>query len=159
LPRFTPLLPGTNEFSLIVNDGLVNSPPDSIKITVNDATYIAIQSPNGGEVWNEKTVQTITWASRGIGDQQRLSLFISVDDGASWQKIANSINNGLKNWKIPKNRFGTKNALIKLCIKKNEAICDRSDDVFTINQAPVAHAGFRQKVIVGTTILLDGTNS
>jgi hypothetical protein len=118
-----------------------------------------IQSPNGGEVWNEKSRQTISWISRNLNDKQRLVLYLSIDHGQTWTKIASPKNGGSKTWKIPKNRYASKEALFKLCDKQDESLCDVSDGAFTINQAPKAEAGKKQKIAVGAEVILDGSAS
>jgi uncharacterized repeat protein (TIGR03803 family) len=158
-PTFTPLEPGTYGFSLVVNDGEDSSTADSVTVTVNDADYVLIQSPNGGEVWNEKSKQTITWISRNLDSKLRLALFLSIDNGQTWKKIASPKNSGSRSWKVPMNRYVSKQALFKICVKQNEALCDVSDAVFTINKSPKAEAGKKQKVTVGTEVRLDGSAS
>jgi uncharacterized repeat protein (TIGR03803 family) len=158
-PSFTPLEPGTYVLNLVVNDGEDSSAADSVTVTVNDADYVLIQSPNGGEVWNEKSKQTITWISRNLDSKLRLVLYLSTDNGQTWSKIASPKNSGSKSWKVPKNRYVSKQALFKLCVKQDDSLCDVSDAVFTINKAPKAEAGKKQKVTVGTEVHLDGSAS
>jgi uncharacterized repeat protein (TIGR03803 family) len=158
-PTFTPLEPGTYVFSLVVNDGQDSSAADSVTVTVNDADYVLIQSPNGGEVWNEKFKQTITWISRHLDSKLRLVLYLSIDNGQTWSKIASPKNSGSKAWKVPKNRYVSKQALFKVCVKQDDSLCDVSDAVFTINKAPKAEAGKRQKATAGSEVRLDGSAS
>ncbi|MGR8951024.1 MAG: PKD domain-containing protein, partial [Gammaproteobacteria bacterium] len=155
-PSFTPLMPGTYIFSLVVNDGKANSTADAVTVTVNDADYVVVQSPNGGEVWNEKSKQTISWLSHHLNTKQRLQIYLSLDNGVTWKLISSPRNVGHKTWSIPKNRYVTKQALLKICVKNNRAICDVSDKVFTINNKPVADAGVKQKVALGTRVILNG---
>jgi hypothetical protein len=124
----------------------------------NDS-YVFIQSPNGGEVWNEKSRQTITWISHNIDPKQRLVLYLSVDSGVTWTKIASPKNSGAKTWKVPKNRYVSKQALFKVCVKPEESLCDVSDAEFTINKAPKAEAGSKQKATVSSEVRLDGSAS
>jgi YVTN family beta-propeller protein len=163
-PSFTPGTAGTYVFSLVVNDGSANSAPDSVTITVNQpevsqADIVQIQSPNGGEVWNEKVKHTISWISNNLDSKERLVIYLSVDNGQTWKKIASPKNSGSKTWKIPKNRYVSKQALFKICVKSDETQCDVSDAVFAINKAPVADAGKKQKATVGTAVQLDGSTS
>lgn len=158
-PSFTPLAPGAYIFRLVVNDGASNSAADSVTITVNNSNYVKIQIPNGGEVWNEKSKHTISWLSNGIAYNTKLALYASTDNGYSWKKMAIVKNKGAKIWRIPKNRYISKHALLKVCVKPNETLCDVSDAVFTINKAPTAEAGVKQKVAVGTKVTLNGTAS
>jgi len=155
-PSFTPLAAGTYVFKLTVNDGLTESVPDTASITVNDAAYLIIQSPNGGEVWNEGNKQTISWISHNIDRRKILLLYVSIDNGLKWKKIATPLNTGSKTWNIPKKYYVTKQALFKICLNQKAPLCDTSDAVFTINKAPVAEAGVKQTVIVGTKVVLNG---
>lgn len=100
-----------------------------------------------------------SWISRNLDSKLRLVLYLSVDHGQTWSKIASPKNSGSKDWRVPKNRYGSKQALFKLCVKQDESLCDVSDAVFTINKVPKAEAGKRQKVTVGTEVHLDGSAS
>jgi len=155
-PSFTPLAAGTYVFKLTVNDGLTESVPDTVTITVNDAAYLIIQAPNGGEVWNEGSKQTISWISHNIDRKKILFLYLSIDNGVKWKKIASVTNVGSKIWTIPKKTYVTKQALIKICLNQKTPLCDTSDALFTINKTPVAEAGVKQTVIVGTEVVLNG---
>lgn len=156
-PSFTPLTAGTYTFELIVNDGLTNSAPDTVTITVNDAPYLKLQTPDGGEVWNESSPQGISWISHNIDSGKRLLIYLSTDGGLNWKKIGGAANDaGSKTWKIPKKRYASKQALLKICLKQTTPLCDQSDTPFTINQAPIAEAGARQNVISGTPVSLNG---
>jgi hypothetical protein len=143
-------------FKLTVNDGLTESVPDTVTITVNDAAYLIIQAPNGGEVWNEGSKQTISWISHNIDRKKILFLYLSIDNGVKWKKIASVTNVGSKIWTIPKKTYVTKQALIKICLNQKTPLCDTSDALFTINKTPVAEAGVKQTVIVGTEVVLNG---
>ncbi|MGZ8097172.1 MAG: tannase/feruloyl esterase family alpha/beta hydrolase, partial [Methylosarcina sp.] len=59
---------------------------------------VLIQSPNGGEVWNEKSKQTITWISHSLDSKLKLVLYLSVDNGQTWTQIASPKNSGSKAW-------------------------------------------------------------
>lgn len=118
-----------------------------------------VQVPNGGEVWNGGSQQTISWNTENTESNKRLRFYISTDNGATWKKIGSSANTGYKNWKVPKKRYVSTQALLKICVKQSTPLCDVSDAVFTINQVPVADAGAKQTVAAGTQVVLDGTAS
>jgi YVTN family beta-propeller protein len=162
-PSFTAGTAGTYTFNLTVNDGAANSAPDSVTVTtsetVSEADVVQIQSPNGGDVWNEKVKHTVSWVSNNLDSKERLVIYLSIDNGQTWKKIASPKNTGSKVWKIPKNHYISKQALFKICVKQDETLCDVSDSVFTVNKAPVADAGKKQKVTVGTEVRLDGSAS
>ncbi|MGZ8095862.1 MAG: PKD domain-containing protein [Methylosarcina sp.] len=154
-PSFTPVAPGDYVFNLVVNDGAANSASDSVTVTVSQADFVQILSPNGGEVWNEKVKNTVFWQSN-LDSNKKLVLYLSIDNGQTWKKIASPKNTGSETWKIAKNRYISNQALFKVCVKKDESLCDISDSAFAINKAPVADAGKKQKVTVGTEVHLDG---
>jgi hypothetical protein len=121
---------------------------------------LTLQSPNGGEIWNDGSNQTISWTSQNISPGKRLQLYLSTDNGLNWKIIREAANEaGFKTWKLPKNRYASKQALIKVCIKQSTPICDMSDAVFTLNQTPIAKAGIKQKAVAGTEVALDGGTS
>ncbi len=160
MPDFIPLVAGTYIFRLSVNDGLTESATDTVTVTVNDAaaaaTSLTIQAPNGGEVWNEGGKQTITWGSQGIDSKKSLLIYLSTNNGLNWKKITSAKNLGSKIWKIPKKAYISKQTLIKICLNQKAPLCDTSDAVFNINKAPVAEAGVKQTVIVGSEVILNG---
>ena len=126
---------------------------------IEGTAFLVVKAPNSGEVWNEGSKQTITWASQSTDSKKSLLIYLSTDNGLSWKKIATAKNVGSKIWKIPTKRYVSKQALIKICLNQKIPLCDTSDAVFTINKAPVAEAGVKQKVIVGTEVVLNGNAS
>ncbi|MCB7128448.1 MAG: hypothetical protein J3T61_02780 [Candidatus Brocadiales bacterium] len=62
---------------------------------------ITLMSPNGGEDWREWSSQTITWTSNGeVGTH--VVLYYSLNEGATWTKIAAStLNDGSYSWTLP----------------------------------------------------------
>jgi len=61
---------------------------------------ITLKSPNGGEVWQVGSLQTITWTTTGtVGN---VMIKYSKDNGGSWSRItASTANNGTYKWTIP----------------------------------------------------------
>lgn len=155
-PGFTPLEAGTYIFKLVVNDGASDSAPDTVTVTVNAPSPLKIRTPNGGEIWNEDSKQTFSWTSANIDSRKRLVLYLSTDNGLTWKKIGGTKNNGSKTWKIPKKRYASKQARVKICLQQAAPLCDTSDAAFTINQAPVAEAGKRQSATAYTEMTLNG---
>ncbi|MBI4651133.1 hypothetical protein HY745_07600 [Candidatus Desantisbacteria bacterium] len=72
-PEFTPNLAGTYEFQLIVNDGQVNSTPDTVIITVNDKNGTNSVS----ETKSKKKVCAIT---NTIKNKNTISIINSIKD-------------------------------------------------------------------------------
>jgi hypothetical protein len=90
---------------------------------------IRVTSPNGREVWDIGSVQTIRWTSTGITGNVRIDL--SRDGGSTWTTIISSTpNDGSEQWTVtgpPTNR-----ARIRIVSLANPAIWDVSDQDFTI---------------------------
>lgn len=140
-------------YQQIASEAAATPPPSS-------QSPLTLQSPNGGEIWNGGSDQTITWISQNIDAGKRLQLYLSTDNGLNWKMLRGAMNEaGFKTWKIPPKRYASKQALIKICIKQSMPICDTSDAVFTINQAPIAEAGTKQKAVAGTQVALNGGTS
>jgi hypothetical protein len=65
-----------------------------------------VTSPNGGETWGIGTVHNITWNAGAITDPilapNPISLYYSLDAGASWTLIASGeANDGAFSWTVP----------------------------------------------------------
>ena len=104
--------------------------------TINQVPYVAITSPNGGEIWQvgSPSTRTITWAYSGTGTQ--FNIEYSIDNGASWINIITSTfpsSPASYTWTIP----NTPSAQCLVRVRDANATCrsDVSDAVFTI-QAP-----------------------
>ena len=66
-----------------------------------EPNYITVISPNGGEVWDEQSAQSITWSRSGdVGDN--VDIHYSLDSGISWSPIiASTQNDGSHTWTLP----------------------------------------------------------
>ncbi len=71
------------------------------QLYVNHSHSLKIVSPNGGEVWPERSTQTITWEKCGaVADY--VSLKYSLNEGVSWiQIISSTPNDGSYLWTLP----------------------------------------------------------
>jgi hypothetical protein len=89
---------------------------------------ITITSPNGSEVWQGLTTQTINWVPAGTSGF--FSLYYSVNNGSTWTSIVSNIaaNNYL--WTVPNNP--SEQALIKVQDATTTCQVDISDAVFEI---------------------------
>lgn len=93
---------------------------------------LLLTSPNGDELWEAGTNQTITWTSSNI---QSIKIEYSSNNGSSWNIITNStLSDGSYNWSIP-------NSVSSLCkVKISDIIpegpSDESDTTFSISPAP-----------------------
>ncbi len=97
-------------------------------ITVND-TFIEINSPSGGEVWQVGEQYDISWDSFGITD---VRIEYSIDNGATWQVIPATFpaSSGSYTWTIPNEPSGE--CLVKISDAADLSVFDISDNVFTI---------------------------
>ena len=101
-----------------------------------DSTYYKITSPNGGETWEELSTQTITWESSGDVESEHIyvSLYYSLDGGAGWTEIDNSVENeGTYSWTLPEIYITNATCRIKVKQKYSPYIEDISDADFTIS--------------------------
>lgn len=103
----------------------IQIPPASISLT----------HPNGGEILNGNTNDTIRWTSTGtVGS---LELYYSINNGASWIFYDDNISNsGTYGWVVP--NVSSTNCLVTLRFNGSPAlISDTSAAVFSINAAPL----------------------
>lgn len=63
------------------------------------AQTVVLAAPKGGEVFSLGDVVTIAWT--GIPSEQAVTLQYTVDDGLTWQVIAEAVTGGRYLWKIP----------------------------------------------------------
>ena len=97
------------------------------------AKALILKSPNGGEIWQEGTVQQITWESAGIGSSN-VKIEYSTDQGASFTLISNQTNTdgtNAYNWTVP----NTPSTQCLVQITTN-GLSDQSDELFTIKEPP-----------------------
>lgn len=91
-----------------------------------------LTSPNGGEVWNVNSAQTITWNASTFFSPVRLAY--SLDNGANWILIVNSTaNTGSYSWNPVPNAVST-TCLVRASNVNDTTWFDVSDNIFTIQQ-------------------------
>ncbi|HEX6162132.1 MAG TPA: PKD domain-containing protein, partial [Vicinamibacterales bacterium] len=154
-PSFTIDLPGAYVVQLIVNDGLVDSAPDTVTITTSNSAPVA----NAGE---DRTA--------AVGSTQTLDGSLSTDaDGDvltfAWSFTSRPAGSAavLSNADTVAPSFvvdrpGT--YIVQLIV--NDGTADSAPDtvvISTINSAPVANAGADQTVPVAGMAILDGSAS
>jgi len=88
--------PGQYLLRLSASDGELDS-SDEVAVTVTPAAVPSIEliSPAGGERWLVGETQEIRWRTQDLTD---ITLRYSVDDGASWQLIATSVDSSMTSW-------------------------------------------------------------
>ena len=96
-----------------------------------EANFLALTSPNGGEVWAEQSTHDITWTSGGdVGDD--LSIDYSIDNGSNWNQIsALTPNDGSHAWTLPGLLASTSECQVRIA-STTAAFGDSSDANFTI---------------------------
>jgi hypothetical protein len=154
-PGFVVDLPGTYIMQLIVNDGKVDSAPDTVTIGTNNSVPIA-------DAGSDQTVpvgDTVTLDGSGSsdvdGDQMSLNwAFVSRPQGSS----AALTEPATVNPTFVMDEPGT--YVVQLIV--NDGTVNSAPDTVTIttgNSVPVADAGKRQNTNIGSTVTLDGSGS
>lgn len=99
---------------------------------------ITLISPNGGQNWQARTIQNITWQSANIS---KIKIEYTTNNGTAWTMIADSVNSSPASysWMIP----NTPSALCKVKVSDitNSSVTDISDSAFTISAAPMLSIG------------------
>ncbi len=97
--------------------------------TIQSSKVITVISPNGGEILNGGSQYEILWNSE---DVEYVKLDYSINNGASWDSITDSIEStGVYLWTVP--NILTTQARIKISDISLPSIYDASDDPFRIN--------------------------
>lgn len=91
---------------------------------------VALQSPNGGEVWVVGETEEITWTGVNVDD---VKIELSTNNGTEWSTIEESIpNTGTYSWTVAA-QDSSDQCLIRISNVENGFVFDISDDVFTID--------------------------
>lgn len=85
---------GSYTVRLSASDG-ENVASDEAQIAVTDQPVITLLAPAGGERWQAGDSHDIVWEAPGVDD---VTLAYSVDDGATWQVIAPSVDTSAPEW-------------------------------------------------------------
>jgi len=82
-----------------VVDGNVADESDAV-FSITAIPAVELTAPNGGEVWEVATAQSITWTSINV---ENVKLEYSIDDGANWSVVIASTpaSAGSYSWTIP----------------------------------------------------------
>ncbi|MBP1698928.1 MAG: hypothetical protein H6Q41_4116, partial [Deltaproteobacteria bacterium] len=115
-----------------------------------------LTSPNGAEVWEAGTTQTITWTTETtVRDVARVKLFYSKDGGSSWTLIEPIDGNPETfDWTIPAPNGNKKSCLVKVILYDSsggQVGADTSDDAFTIEVVELTYPNGGQTLTPGAT--------
>lgn len=126
----------TNELLVRVSDNST-APSEIVDISDNSSVIksIVITSPNGGESFEVRTNQTITWDSHP--DLNTLRLEYSVNSG-NWQLISTGVSAdaGTYNWTIP--NVISSNVRVRAIDEDNTTAIDTTDGTFSVGSLSLA---------------------
>jgi len=127
-------------FELVVNDGTINSLPNTVGVFVIDgagdptAPAVSLTSPNGGEIWTVSSNEPITWGSSGSISHVKLEY--STNGGVSFPNViigSTSAGSGSYVWTLPNSP--TTQARVRITSTVDSGITDISSGNFTIQAA------------------------
>ena len=103
------------------------------RFTINDLNpcNITVTSPNGGEVWDESSVQAVTWTSQNTSGNVKIQF--SNNGGVSWLTVENSTpDDGSFSWTLPSVSTDQTQCQIKIEDSVSSNCFDVSDVNFSI---------------------------
>jgi len=102
-----------------------------------EPNYLTLTAPNGGEVWDEQSTQSITWSRSGdVGDN--VDIHYSLDSGVNWSPIiASTQNDGSHTWTLPNLSETFSTCRVKIA-STSTSFADTSDADFTIVGGEIA---------------------
>ena len=154
-PGFEVDVAGTYTVQLIVNDGTVNSAPDTVTISTENSAPVANAGADQAVLVND-TVQLDGSGSSDVdGDSVIFNWSLVSKPNGSHATLSNT---GIVNPGFEVDVAGT--YTVQLMV--NDGTVNSAPDTVTIsteNSAPVANAGADQAVLVNDTVQLDGSGS
>ena len=106
---------------------------------------VTVLSPNGGDVWQIGTIQTIQWTSSNLTSSVKIEL--SRDGGNTYQLLfSNQPNAGSVSWTVTGTE--TFQALIKITSMTDSTVTDVSDAPFTIGSNVTVQQGTTTPTVV-----------
>jgi hypothetical protein len=116
----------------LANTAIKDDSDAPFSITNTPVPTLTVVSPNGREVWQAGTTQTIQWTSANLTGNVKIEL--SRDAGFTWATILNDTpNDGSEPWIVT----GPDSAQCKIRLSSmtDSNVFDTSDDLFTITAA------------------------
>ena len=154
-PTFVADQPGTYVAQLIVNDGQVNSPPDTVTITTENLAPVANAGPDDTATVGATAQLDGSASSDPDGDPLTYNwAFVSRPNGST----ATLSNASAVRPTFVVDRPGT--YVVQLIV--NDGKVNSPPDtvtITTVNSRPTANAGIDSTVAVGATVQLDGSGS
>ena len=155
MPTFTIDKAGNYTIQLIVHDGMVNSPADSVSINIGNIPPIADAGPDQSAFFGDTIFLDGTNSSDADGDLLTYSWSITSQPIGSSASLSNST---ASNPTFPVDTAGT--YVVQLIVNDGQENSEPDTMmVSTDNTAPVADAGEDQSVLVGDTVTLNGSQS
>ncbi len=103
----------------------VSDAPFTIK-----ASFIQVITPNGGESWESRSTQTISWrTSSGV---KNVAIKLSVDNGTTWNTLAESVTASAGSWPWRVSNSASSSCLIRVSDTGSTGLSDTSDGGFSI---------------------------
>ncbi|MCB9057146.1 MAG: T9SS type A sorting domain-containing protein [Calditrichae bacterium] len=101
---------------------------DNISIQKTDTT-IKVISPNGDEIWNPSTIQTIEWTADKV---ETVNIYFSADNGLNWVQIAENAEASKGSYDWTTATVTSSECKIKVVASTDPTIADESNHVFGI---------------------------
>jgi hypothetical protein len=96
-----------------------------------EPSSITVLSPNGGEIWQVGTSQSIQWNSSNFNDQVKIEYFVA--NSGNWIEIVSSTpNDGFFNWAVPD--VPSTDCKVRVSDAEDRNPSDESNNVFRISK-------------------------
>ena len=138
VPTFPGLTPAN--IGLVMNVNVSEIQTNLVPATGSDTTPPVVTglAPDGGEVWTANRPTNINWTASDAGGIAAISIFVSLDNGSSWEPVVQGLaNTGTYSW-VPADHPVTNLARIKITAADNalNTASDLSNTGFTIISPP-----------------------
>jgi photosystem II stability/assembly factor-like uncharacterized protein len=100
---------------------------------LSDTSFLVLTYPNGGEIFNSQSYQTIKWSATNI---PFVKLYYSINGGISYNYINSVLNDSIYVWQVPASV--SNNCKIKIENGNNGNQYDETNTIFAINNQPLS---------------------